>query len=352
MALENTTTVVADPTPAPPSDEAKLWSELMAENDALGADDGEAAPIQEPKEGELEVKEPDKEAKPEPTAAELKAQVDNLNKALRADRAEKQLLAQRLSNYDDFIKQIRENRGQKQEPERKEPEQPKIPSIDEDPVGHFQAQVTMLQQQIERLTQGTQQTHQQLQAQTEEQRFWGDVERSEVAERAASPTFTVTVEGKPTQVSDYDLACQHLESMRVAELETMLPDESPHAIAYAQKLGAPSVAAVRAYMLNQDRIAVARHAMAINMSPAKLYYSLAKQRGYQPPTQAAAQQQRGKQQIAAQKAGAKAAVTISGGSGGGSKEMNSLSDLTDLYAEDPDEFDKQWEKMRAAGRLG
>jgi hypothetical protein len=352
MAVDGVATVVADQTTAPPSEEAKAWAELMEENAAAELEDGDAAPIvQEPKEGsEPEVKEPDITGKV-PTLEELRAENDNKTKALRAERAEKQMLAQRLANYDEFIKTFRESRQQKLEPERKETQEQEIPDINEDPVGHFQAQVVALQKQVQQLSQGTQQTQQQLQHQTAETQFWGAVERSEIELRTTSPRFTIQVDGKAQEVSDYDLACQHLETKRVAELKRMLPDDSPQAIEYAQRLGAPSVAAVRQYMLNQDRIAVARHAMTIGTSPAQLYYDLALERGYTPPTQLQPQN-KGKQQITAAQRGQKAAATISGGSGGTKRDIGNLSDLADLALEDPEAFDVAWEKAAAAGMLG
>ena len=334
---------------APVDHETKAWAGLMeemAEDDlSPSAIDDELTSL----EGKLPAEAKPDVVKPEPTPAELKAQVDNLNKALRGERAKTQSANQRLTNYDEFIRQLREGRQQqKAEPVKEEPKQP---DIDEDPVGHFKHEIQKLHGVIQNLQQGTQQTAQQLQAQGEEQRFWGDVERSEIEERKSSQTFTVEVDGKKEQVSDYDLACRHLESTRIAELEHMLPDESPQAIAYARQLGAPSVAAVRAHMLNQDRVAVARHAMALGMSPAKLYFTLAKQRGYQSP-QLQTPQDQGKQQLAAIKRGQQAAKTLSGGGGGKQTSDMNLDDLSDLYAEDPDEFDKQWERMAKAGRLG
>ena len=56
--------------------------------------------------------------------------------------------------------------------------------------------------------------------------------------------------------------------------------------------------------------------------------------------------------IEAAKRGQRAAKTLSGGQGSRGAEDLSLNDLSDLYAEDPEEFDSMWDKMARAGKLG
>jgi hypothetical protein len=60
-----------------------------------------------------------------------------------------------------------------------------------------------------------------------------------------------------------------------------------------------------------------------------------------------------KQQIEAAKKGTKAATTLSGGSGSrkGAEDL-SITDLADLFTENPDEADKVWEQMKRSGKLG
>ena len=51
------------------------------------------------------------------------------------------------------------------------------------------------------------------------------------------------------------------------------------------------------------------------------------------------------------KKGQRAAMTISGGEGRKSANDMSLSDLSDLYVDDPEAFDREWDRMKRAGKL-
>lgn len=172
--------------------------------------------------------------------------------------------------------------------------------------------------------------------------FWNAVVQSESEIRRTAP--------------DYDEATAHLEAGRVAELRAIYADDNPAAIALANQYGLHSVEELRAAILNQDRIAVAQQALSLGMSPAQLYYNLAKQRGYQPKaaagnaqTQAAAAANAA---IEAARRGQKAARTLNGGTGGGPDNGISVNDLINLYSEDPEAFDREWEKAARQGRLG
>jgi hypothetical protein len=327
--------------------EAKQWADLEKEmlEEADEPEAEEPAAAVEPQATEPEAQ---PSGKPEPTFEELKTNYKNLQAAVKQAREQERAANERLTGITQLIEGLRTS---KQPAQRAEPEPVKIPDVNEDPIGHFTATVAALQNEIKQLRDGTSQTQQQLQQQTAEQQFWGAVQRSEEEMRRTVPMLTV--EGK--QVSDYDLACQHLEATRVQELELMLPDDSPAAQAYAQRLGLKTPAQARMAMLNQDRLAVAQQAMQLGISAADLYYRLAKQRGYQTP-QANAKlvgADKGKVQIAAARAGQKAARTIAGGAGrSGVDNPMTAEALLDLYTEDPEAFDREWDKAARAGLLG
>jgi len=259
----------------------------------------------------------------------------NVQKALRAARESERRVTEQLNGVTALINSLRTQRQQPQEQQR---EEPKLPTIEEDPIGHFTGQLAQMQRTIDELRTGNTQTQQQFEQSQQQQAFVNTVAQSEVAIRATTP--------------DYDAACQHLEAGRVAELEAIYGDDNPQAIAMAQHYGLPSVAHLRAAILNQDRITVAQQAIMLGQSPAQLYYNLAKQRGYKPAAPGGQQKTPAQQQLDATRRGQKAAKSIGGGTGGGPDNGLSIADLTELYASDPEAFDREWDKMARAGKLG
>jgi hypothetical protein len=155
--------------------------------------------------------------------------------------------------------------------------------------------------------------------------------------------------------ADYYDACGYLEGQRIKELDRMYPDGSPYAVQYARQQGFQDAAQLKLAILNHDRQAVAVQALQLGMSPAQVYYDLALDRGYQPK---AAQpplkngDDRGKQQLEAAKRGQKASTTVSGGGAGRGANDISLTELADMFVEDPEMADKMWDQMARAGRLG
>lgn len=261
---------------------------------------------------------------------------ENLKRALRASRENERRISEQMSGVTSLINNLR---TQRQQPQEQQQEAPKIPSIEEDPIGHFTGQMALMQRTIDELRNGNTQTQQQFEQSQQQQAFVNAVAQSEVAIRATTP--------------DYDAACQHLEAGRVAELEAIYGDDNPQAMAMARHYGMPSVAHLRAAILNQDRITVAQQALMLGQSPAQLYYNLAKQRGYKPAAPGGQQQKTpAQQQLDATRRGQKAAKSIGGGTGGGPDNGLSIADLTELYAEDPEAFDREWDKMARAGKLG
>jgi hypothetical protein len=329
-------TITAD---APDAAEAAAWAEL--EKDV--SDDGEAeveaegeaeSANEEPPEAEKPEAEAEKADKPLPYE-ELDKRHKQLQGALGEERATRKQLAERTQQMEQVLRQVLADRQRAAQPQA---EQPKVPTLDEDPIGFFQQKLAEQERVIQQLTQGTQQTVEQFQRQQHEQRFWGEVQRSEQEMRSANP--------------DYDPAVTFLEDSRVKELELMIPDTAQ---AYAEQQGYNSPADLRAAVLNNDRITIARQALQMQMSPAELYYRIAQQRGYKAQAPAAPQISRKATAqatpITATKAGMAASKSLSGG-GASSNNMMSADDLAQLYLDDPDKADREFKRMKNAGLLG
>jgi hypothetical protein len=116
---------------------------------------------------------------------------------------------------------------------------------------------------------------------------------------------------------DYDRACEHLEKARYAEIERAYPDNQQTA-AMARSMGYRSPQDLRVAMLNNDRIMVAQHAMRMGRSPAGLYYEIALQRGYKSDRGLSKSEQKR---------------------------------MLELYEQDPEAFDREWDRAARAGRL-
>lgn len=326
-------TIVAD---APDAAEAAAWADLEKEVSDEGGDEAEveAAAEAEPakEEPESEKTEAEKAAAPIPYE-ELDKRYKQLQGALGEERGTRKQLAERAQQMEQVLRQVLAQRQAQPQAEA-----PKVPTLEEDPIGYFQHKIAEQEAHIQRLTQGTQQTVEQFQKAQHEQRFWGEVQRAEQEMRASNP--------------DYDPAVEYLEANRVKELELMIPDTAQ---AYAEQQGYKSAADLRIAILNNDRVQVARQAMQMGVSPAQLYYQLAQQRGYQSkPAQAPQILKKATAQatpISAAKAGMQAAKSLSGG-GGGSNNVMSPDDLAQLYLDDPDRADKEFKRMQKAGLLG
>jgi hypothetical protein len=324
-----------EPTPSPDSDpDAGKWAALAKE---LETDDGgepAAEPAPEP------APSPEPEPEPQPRGPVSPEEHENVQKALRQARENERQVREQLTGITGLIENLRQ---QRQQPKDDKPaDEPKIPSKEEDPVGYFEAVIAQQAKQIEDLVKGTTTTQEALQQDQQTRSFWNAVIQSETEIRKTAP--------------DYDEATAHLEQGRVAELKAIYADDNPQAMALARQYGLSSVGELRNAVLNQDRIAVAQQAFSLGMSPAQLYYNLAKQRGYQP--KALNGQANGDAQKVAQAAidaarkGQRAAKSIGGGTGGGPDNPLSIADLTELYSEDPEAFDKKWDEMARKGLLG
>jgi len=339
-----TTPQPGQPTSEPAPDDSQQWAELQAELEKPDAILDEDAPAPEG-EAKPEAEEKPAEEKPKLTYEQLETNYRNAQGAFTSERERARRAEESLSNVNRLIEELRASRRQPQ-PEQKQPE---IPDINTDPIGHFQARTAILEQALAHTYQGAQQTQQHLQAQHQEQVFWDHVRASENEFRKTSPM----VELNGQACSDYDAACEHLKAHRMTELMHLYPDTSQLAQQEARAQGLPSPAHLRAAILQSDAAGIAQRAFQLGVAPAALYYEAAKTRGYKTPTAqprgANGQFTNGK--IEAAKRGQKAALTISGGEGRKTSNDMTISDLSDLWAEDPEAFDREWERMKRAGKL-
>lgn len=323
--------------------EQALWDRLVQDHgdDAGGqepegdepetvADDKPAETEPEAEASEPEADDKASDAKAKLPAEEIEKRYRNLQGALGEERAERKKMAETVANMKTVIRHMLDQ-GATPKPAA-QAEAPKVPDVHEDPVGFFMHKIAEQERVIEELRNGTKTATEQVQRQQQEQQFWGLVERSEVEARQ--------------RVTDYDDAVRHLEMGRIAELEVMLPDDSPEAQQAAAEAGFRTVADLRAHTLNMDRIAVAQQALRMKRSPAALYYELAHKRGYQ-PKQAASKVT----PVQATKAGQAASKTLSAGRGETNGAMT-LDDLADLYLTDPDRADKEFRRAKERGLLG
>lgn len=322
--------------------EAALWAQLESDvadkpevDDEVEETAAKVAPEAEKPESEPE-KEPEKaEKQPDKLPyEELEKRHRQLNGALAEERATRKALAEQKQQMETLLRAIAAERQARAQPQQAE--QPKIPDINEDPVGFFQHKIAEQERIIEELRTGTKQTREQIEAENAQRQFWGEVQRSEHEARQKLP--------------DYDDAVTWLEANRVKEIARMLPD-TPQAQRLAEQRGFATVEDMRAAMLNHDRQQVAVQALRVGRSPAEMYYEIAQDRGWSAkpkvaPVEAA------KAAVAATKAGQAASKTIAGGAAGRSADDMSLDDLAELYIDDPVKADKIFKRMKEKGLLG
>jgi hypothetical protein len=341
---DKTVTAPEAPASEPPlsETESKQWADLAAEFEKPeGEDATEATP---PERTEAEPKEPTEPAddKPKLTYEQLESNYRNAQGAFTSERERARRAEESLTAVNKLIDDLRAARAPPRQPE---PEPPPIPDVNEDPIGHFQGKVAMLEHALAQTYQGAAATQEHLQSQHREQVFWDHVRASENEFRKTAPVL----EFNGQKVSDYDLACEHLKAHRMGELQHLYPDNSPLAQQEARQQGLPTPAHLRAAILQSDAMGIAQRAYQLGVAPAQLYYEAAKTRGYTTPKGNGATPN-GKIETA--KRGQRAALTISGGEGRKVANDMTMSDLSDLYLEDPQEFDKQWDRMKRAGKLG
>lgn len=333
---------INDGTPPPvPAGEEKQWADLAAE----AADDlGEEAAADGHGEGGGD-KQASSTDESDATAEQAKQPIpyEELERrhrqtagALKETREREQAARDQLKAFTNMVEEMRSQR----KPAAEDTKQPD-PEIDpnEDPIGYFQQRIAKLEAQLTETHKSATETREEARSRQEYQSFLGEVSKHEDAFKATTP--------------DYHDAAEYLEKGRRAELQVMFPD-SEHFNRYAQQQGYKSAAHLREAIFVNDAQTVARNALMAGMNPAEAYYELAKGRGYKPGNGGGAPAEKvatANGVIDAMRRGTKASKTLSGGGGAPDNPLN-IADLTDLYAEDPEEFDKQWEKMARAGKLG
>jgi hypothetical protein len=325
--------------------DAGLWAELEKEVADEAAPEIESEPAAKA--------EPEAEPAPEPEKPEaakgpipyeeLDKRYKQLQGALGEERGTRKQLSERLQNMETLIRQITGKADQPAQGQKPAAEQT-IPDINEDPVGHFAAKLAATEAKLKAIEEASTKTVETITREKQEQQFWSTVERSEIEMRSTAP--------------DYDDAVGFLEQSRVRELEAMIPD-TDQSLALAHQNGFRTVEDLRIAMLNRDRVAVATQALQMGMSPAQLYYNLAKQRGFTGPAPKApaapmkpTAQAKQPNAIAATKKGQEASRSLSGGGAGASDGAVSLEDLAEMYIEDPDRADQMFKSMKAKGLLG
>lgn len=332
-----------DGTPPPaPTGEDKEWADLAAEVDGETGDteiesgDKTADVVDKSAEkSDTDTEQPKQQPIP---YEELERRHRQTAGALKETREREQAARDQLKAFTNMVEEMRSQRKAPAAEDTKQPD----PEIDpnEDPIGYFQQRIAKLEAEVTEAKKSTTETREEARSRQEYQSFLGEVSKHEDAFKATTP--------------DYHEAAEYLEKGRRAELQVMFPD-SEHFNRYAQQQGYKSAAHLREAIFVSDAQTVARNALMAGMNPAEAYYELAKGRGYKPggggggAPEAKVATANGV--IDAMRRGTKASKTLSGGGGSPDNPLN-IADLTDLYAEDPEEFDKQWEKMARAGKLG
>lgn len=334
--------------------EEKQWAQLRQEVD--DSDTGVSETVLDEPSTSDQAPEPSQPEAPEPTQAEnkitfeeLERRHDQIKAALGESRSERRQLKARL----DELTQLVQARDKAQEQQAPPP-----PSVEDDPVQHFDHRLQTQAQQIEAAQKAAQSAQEALQAQQQEKVFWDEVGRSMDAYKAQQP--------------DFDAAMNHLVSTRQKEMETFYPD-GPQIDAYAQQFGYPSAAHLRHALMQQEGQQIAMTAFQTGRSPAELYYMMAQQKGYaaqpvappapvtphMPPVPPMAQAAPAVQTnavippgVQSARNGQAAATSLSGSGAAGEVDSVSISELTELYASDPERAEVLFQKMQRAGMLG
>lgn len=326
--MDQQTTQPTPDTGAPPDPDAAKYEALRQQLNIPRDDEPEPEVEAEPAPAEVEQQEPAEE----PVDKRIARATEGIRNELSSERAARKASDDRLAQ---FMQIVREASNRPAEPVK---DAPKTPTVEEDPIGFFKAEIAARDARIDALERGGRQSTQQLQEQVQLQAMREYVKEAE----------TEIVKEHP----DYWDACRHLEGLRIAQLDVFYPDDAPQAQAMARQGGFQSVPHMKAHMLDQDRQMVLAQSIQMGISPAQMYYNLAQRAGY---VKAApkAEPTKGQQQIAAAKRGRSASLSISGGDAGrkGEDDM-SVTDLTAMFDEDPERATAIMRRMGERGMLG
>ena len=185
------------------------------------------------------------------------------------------------------------------------PEAPKIPNLEEDPIGHFQAKQAELERQVREAQNFQKQTVAQTEQQRALQQIGAEVSRLEQEFEKQTP--------------DYRNAQQHLFNTWQQE---------------AQLLGVPADEAVRFWSMQ-----IVQRAAQQNKNPAQVAYELAKQRGYTGAQRQAPSQQPTGPNLDTIQRGVAASKSTSSAPG---KPAAGTPTIEALLAMDDDEFAKAY----------
>jgi hypothetical protein len=320
-------------------DDSAAYEALASE---LAEDMGGEPPVEE--KPAAEAKAPAKEGEsddggqPQPklTYEEMEKRYRQQGGALKESRERERAAAEQIKAWNSALEEMRASR-QAAKPAEKPPEPEKEIDPYEDPIGYVQAELAKVRAEIQGTSQQTKEIREADAARAEYQQFMGVVERAENAFKATTP--------------DYHEAAEHLERARRTELSAMYPS-TPQGDAYARQNGYQNAAHLREAIFQNDARSVAENALRMGMNPAEAYYNLAKGRGYVTKLgQSQTSQAKAEAAIEAARRGQKASKTISGGAGNADAPVG-VKDLAELYAEDPEAFDKEWDRLAKAGKLG
>lgn len=265
------------------------------------------------------------------TPEQLQKNYRNLQNALREERSSRKAEAERNKNMQEVLRQLSEARKAPPvvDAQPEAPKAPAIPDLDQDPIGHFQAKMAALEQQLAEAKGTAAKTQEQMTAEREHRQFWDAISTQEAEFKAKTP--------------DYGDATTFLETARMRELAIMFPDDAPGAQQLARENNMESVDQLRWAMLNADRISIAQQARRVGVNAGQLYYSLAQQRGYAPKSATPPAAPKASTVMAAAKAGQQAVNAMR--SGAVTDNDMTMEDIADLYLTDPDRADKEFKKM-------
>jgi len=284
-------------------------------------------------EAEPEVEETEEDAAPEPQPA-AKAQVEPAQaqqkgakpppgfvpkEALDEVRVQAREARDKAARMEQTFQELQRRIAQQAQPQPKEPQ---FPDINTDPAGHILAKQQYLESELAKIRG---------QASEREQAAQQEARTNEMLQRYASHVSQYT-----KQAPDFNEAYAYLAQAREKELE----------------LAGYSDPVDRTNRLQYEEGLLVGRAMMTGQDPAHMLYELAKFRGYAksaPEPKPAANDNK----LATIAKGQKAAKSLGNGSGAANaNEVMTLEALTALADEDPDEFDKQFERMKRKGLLG
>lgn len=315
--------------------EEQQWSDLAKEMADYTEGEARETPPAEEKPASKTEGETEEGGEPKLSYEELDRRHRGTQVALKEARERERAAADQLKAFNAWVEEMRAAR-QSAKPAEKQPEPEKEIDPYEDPIGYVNAELAKIRGELQGASQQTTELREADAARREYQQFMGVVERAENEFAEKTP--------------DYHDAAAHLEKARRGELAVMYPD-TPQCDAYARQNGYHSAAQLREAIFRNDAQTVAANALRMGINPAQAYYELAKSRGYVAKAGGGSPEKKAAAAFDAVRRGQAASKTISGGSGKADKAL-SVGDLADLYADDPEEFDRQWDKMARAGKLG